>query len=84
MERYEAGMLAKSKAGHDKDKIYVIIDTDETYVYLSDGVLKKIENPKKKKKKHVQPICKSHDLTGIDNVGIKRILTVYDKEMRGE
>ena len=37
MDRYEIGMLAKSKAGHDAGKVYVIIDVDETYVYLADG-----------------------------------------------
>ena len=33
----ERGMLAKSKAGHDKGHLYVIYDVDETYVYLVDG-----------------------------------------------
>ena len=33
----EAGMLAKAKAGHDKNCIYVIISVDDEYVYLADG-----------------------------------------------
>ncbi len=38
MEKYEVGMLARSKAGHDKGHVYVIHQTsDETYVYLIDG-----------------------------------------------
>ena len=37
MDKFEAGMLAKSKAGHDTGKIYVIADTDDAYVYLVDG-----------------------------------------------
>ena len=32
VDRIEKGMLAKSKAGHDKGKVYVIYDVDETYV----------------------------------------------------
>ena len=74
------GMLAKSKAGHDKGNIYVIYDVDDTYVYLIDGKIRKIENPKKKKIKHVQIICKEHEITGWDDVGIKRILKLFDKE----
>lgn len=50
------GKLAKSKAGHDKDQIYLIIQEDKDFVYLVDGKIKKIENPKKKKKKHIQII----------------------------
>ena len=50
------GFLASSKAGHDKDKIYVIIKEDKEYVWLADGKIKTIDNPKKKRKKHIQLI----------------------------
>ena len=50
------GFLASSKAGHDKNKIYVIIKEDAEYVWLSDGKIKTMDNPKKKRKKHIQPI----------------------------
>lgn len=61
----------KSKAGHDKDKIYLIINEDERFYYLSpfnksdafnkDCKVKAVENDdstviKKKNKKHIQPI----------------------------
>lgn len=77
MDRWENGMLAKSLAGHDKDKIYVIADTDEAYVYLVDGSLRTLEKPKRKKKKHVQLIRTAHDITVADDVRIKRILKEY-------
>ena len=48
------GLLASSKAGHDKDKIYVIIKEDNEYVWLADGKYKTVEKPKKKRKKHIQ------------------------------
>ncbi len=80
MERYEVGMLARSKAGHDKGHVYVIMKEENAYVYLADGELKTIEKPKKKKKKHVQIILKQHEISDIDNVGIKRILKSFDKE----
>ena len=49
---YEAGMLARSKAGHDKAKMYIIKEVDDTYVYLVDGRIRTLVHPKKKKKKH--------------------------------
>ena len=50
------GFLASSKAGHDKDKVYIIIKEDGEYVWLADGKLKTVDNPKKKRKKHIQII----------------------------
>ena len=50
------GKLAISKAGHDKDHLYVIIREDAEFVYLADGELKTTAAPKKKNKKHVQII----------------------------
>jgi ribosomal protein L14E/L6E/L27E len=76
----ERGMLAKSKAGHDKGHLYVIYDVDETYVYLVDGEIRTIDKPKKKKRKHVQLICEKHEIEGKDDVAVKRILKLFDKE----
>ena len=52
------GMFATSKAGHDKGKLYIIIKEEAEYVYLTDGRLKTVDAPKKKKKKHIQIIKK--------------------------
>ena len=84
MERMEIGILARSKAGHDKNKIYVITDADETYVYLADGKIRTKANPKKKKRKHVQLIYKQTDVNDMDDVEIKRSLKIFDKETEGE
>lgn len=54
MEGYSIGMMAKSLAGHDKGKVYLVSGADETYVYLVDGKCRTMDCPKRKKKKHVQ------------------------------
>ena len=41
------GQFAVSKAGHDKGNLYVVI---------ADGKAKTQEKPKKKRRKHIQPI----------------------------
>ncbi len=52
------GYMGISRAGHDRDKIYLIIDEDEEYVYLVDGKSRGFDNPKKKNKKHIQVVKK--------------------------
>ena len=53
MESSIIGRFAVSKAGHDKDTIYVIIAQDANFVYLCDGKYHTLEKPKKKSMKHV-------------------------------
>ena len=72
------GGLAISKAGHDKGRIYVIIDRDDDHVYLVDGELKTVDKPKKKKIKHIQPVDRHVDLEqAVTNEHIKRVLKEY-------
>lgn len=50
------GQVVNSKAGRDKEKSFIVIEIiNEDYILLSDGSLRKIEKPKKKKIKHVMP-----------------------------
>lgn len=78
MERFKAGMLARSKAGHDTGKVYVIIEVDDTYVYLADGSIRTLKNPKKKKRKHVQVICREYDIAGADDIAIRKIVKMEE------
>lgn len=80
MERYMKGMLARSKAGHDAGKVYVIIDVDDTYVYLADGSIRTLGHLKKKKKKHVQVILREYNVTAVDDTRIRRILKEWSME----
>ena len=55
MKRLEKGMFARSLAGHDKGKLYIIIEADEEFVSVSDGRLRPLEKLKRKRIKHIQP-----------------------------
>ena len=48
--------LIVSKAGRDKGQLFYVIDPDEQYVYLADGKSRKLEKPKRKKRKHVEQV----------------------------
>ena len=41
-------------AGRDKGNMFIVVSVADNYVYLVDGVLRKVENPKKKKIKHIE------------------------------
>ncbi len=80
MMEFEKGMLARSKAGHDAGKVFVIVDVDDMYVYLADGAGRPLAHPKKKKKKHVQIIKEKNDIAKADDGRIKEILNKWRKE----
>ena len=43
-----------SLAGRDKEKAFFVLDVDGEYAYLVNGKTRKIENPKRKKLKHLR------------------------------
>ncbi|SMC28686.1 hypothetical protein SAMN02745134_03615 [Clostridium acidisoli DSM 12555] len=48
------GVVVYSKAGRDTDRKFVVLDIiNDEYVYISDGDLRKVEKPKRKKIKHL-------------------------------
>ncbi|MFA7412743.1 MAG: KOW domain-containing RNA-binding protein [Tissierellaceae bacterium] len=48
------GQVVKSRAGRDKGRIFLILDiVDEQNVLIVDGDLRKLDNPKLKKLKHL-------------------------------
>ncbi len=48
------GKVVNSKAGRDMHKNFIVVGIiNSEYVYISDGELRKIEKPKKKKVKHL-------------------------------
>ena len=48
------GSIVRSKAGHDKGQLFLVVDLKDGYAYVSDGKLRRIEKPKKKKIKHLK------------------------------
>lgn len=77
------GKVVYSKAGRDKDGCFIIVGViDDKYAYISDGDLRKIEKPKKKKLRHLsvtEIVCedirdklKSND--AVSNSAIRKFL----------
>lgn len=55
MNKATVGQLVIATAGRDANKKFVITCIiNDQYVYISDGDTRKLENPKKKKLKHLR------------------------------
>ena len=51
--------IIESMAGRDKGKFFYVIDTEDNYVLIADGKTRKLENPKRKKLKHVRRVSRT-------------------------
>lgn len=47
------GLVVKSKAGRDKGNFFVVLEFDGKYASICDGKRRLLENPKRKKEKHL-------------------------------
>lgn len=83
------GRVVSSKVGRDKGKFFIVVGIlDENHVYISDGDLRIIEKPKKKKLKHLNFVdCEFQYMREllsrhqkINNSMIKSFLQSYGKK----
>ncbi len=49
------GQLVRSKAGRDKTRILAVLAVEGPMLWLADGDLRKVGDPKRKKARHVAP-----------------------------
>ena len=77
------GMIVKSKAGHDKNCIYVIIHVNDEYVYLSDGQKHTFERLKRKNRNHLQVILKEYVEDTADEVAVRNVILKYSLRKSG-
>lgn len=51
---FQIADLVVSLSGRDKNRIFMVVEViDQNYVLIADGMLRKLEKPKKKKVKHL-------------------------------
>lgn len=54
-ENFQIGRLVRSRQGRDAGRYFIITGfPEENYVYISDGAVRKLNAPKKKKLKHLE------------------------------
>ena len=89
-----AGTVVISKCGHDEGRIYAVVGEVECFVDLSDGHIRSLDHPKRKRRTHVRPIGQIPDAVtwfasmsslpiGVQNSEIRKaIKTVLDRHTK--
>ena len=80
------GSVVRAKAGRDKDKFFVVLQTDGEYALIADGEYaliadgkrRRVEHPKRKKLKHLSPTNTAHNGSLETNPKIKQILRDFN------
>lgn len=82
------GQVVKSRAGRDKGRVFLILDIiDNQNVLIVDGDLRKLDNPKQKKLKHLiiyntvlpELKYKLDNKIKINNAYIRKLLEPFNK-----
>ena len=70
------GLVAESRAGHDKGKKYIIVAAQNDYAWIADGKTRTVEKPKRKNLKHLSITKKENFLNNktVSNEEIKFVL----------
>lgn len=60
-ERFSVGDIVKSIAGRDVGINFLVVNVDSNYVYVVNGKDRKVQNPKKKNKKHLEMVLPAEE-----------------------
>ena len=48
--------VVRSIAGRDKGKLFFVLETEGEFLLLADGKVRKVESPKRKKRRHAESV----------------------------
>ena len=82
--------IVRSDAGRDKGKLFVVLDVEGEVLLLADGKTRKVEHPKRKKRRHVLFVSAektrlSEKITGnvkFTNSELRRTLAAFRDEVQ--
>ena len=81
--------IIRSDAGRDKGKLFVVLAVEGEYLLLADGKSRRVEAPKRKKRRHVLFVAaeeprvseKIKNNEKITNSELRRTLAAYREEV---
>lgn len=86
------GQIVRSLAGHDRGRFFFVLNTEGDFLFLADGKERKVTHPKRKRRKHTQPMgMRSHPITQKIQNGeavldgeLRKALAVFRDELHGD
>ena len=84
--------VVRSTAGRDQGELFYVIGTDPVYLFLANGKDRKLEKPKRKKRKHIQKVLRSETRVAeklrngdkVLNSELRRDLAYFSRELQSE
>lgn len=82
--------IVRSDAGRDRGKLFVVLAVEGEYLLLADGKSRKVESPKRKKRRHVLFVAADENRLSekikseekITNSELRRTLAAYRGEVQ--
>ena len=82
-----AGRVARSTAGRDQGRPFLVIkELDDDFVLMADGSLRKLDRPKKKRRKHLRALdlcLADRELQSIEDHQIRKLLEPFKPHEEG-
>ena len=66
--------VVASTAGRDQGKWFYVLNLDDTYLYLANGKDRRIEKPKRKKRKHAEKVRRTETRVAAKLIAGDRVL----------
>ena len=81
--------IVRSDAGRDKGKLFIVMAVQGEYLLLADGKRRKVESPKRKKRRHVLFVAADDNRVSqkiisdekVTNSELRRTLAAYREEV---
>ena len=82
--------VVMSTACRDQGKLFYVVGTDPVFLLLANGEDRKLETPKRKKRKHIQKVLRSETRVAeklrhgdkVHNSELRRDLAYFSREMQ--
>ena len=82
MSAIEIGDIVISRAGHDKDKAFVVVSVvSDSFALIADGESRKVESPKLKRQKHLR-VAEKSGIQSPTNASVKKRIKQFYKDRR--